>query len=360
MTIPLGGVNIILGANGCGKTNLYQAISLIRAAAAGRIAQTLLEQGGLPSTLWAGRTTKGPRRIEVGVNVDDYVYDLAITHPPTDPSHKTKFKNEPRVVEERMSMVVKGKKVVILDRNVSSCKIRKVDGTMEQFTLRLSSAESVFDQIADPENYPALDHLRRLILKWRFYHEFRVDRTSPIRLAWPGVRTWALAADGSDLAAALQTIEENGDGWSLQNAFAMAFPGSQVHVEGPDTAFEIMVSFPGIQRDMRGIELSDGTMRYLCLLAALKSPRPAPLLVLNEPENSLHASLYSPLAKLLYAAKADSQLWVTTHSRTLAEELGELCGVKPIALEKVEGETVRAGRPITSAFHHEWDLPPAE
>lgn len=356
LTLPLKRANIVVGANGCGKSNLYQAIGLLRAAASGRLARALLDEGGLPSAFWAGQG-KGPQRIEVGVDVDAYRYNLVIGKPPPDPSNPTAFKNEPRVVSETIDLIQGNKKIMVLDRNVNSCKIRKVDGTIDTFTLRLSSAESVFDQILDPENYPALDQLRRIILKWRFYHEFRVDRTSPVRAAQPGVRTWVLAGDGSDLAAAIQTIFENGDGDTLMQAFGDAFPGSALLVTGGDAAFRLSVSFPGVFRPMEGVELSDGTLRYLCLLAALLSPTPAPLLVLNEPENSLHESLYSPLARLLHKAMDLSQLWVTTHSQVLAGELGGLAGVQPIGLEKIDGETLRAGRPRTSAYHHAWDDP---
>ena len=59
---------------------------------------------------------------------------------------------------------------------------------------------------------------------------------------------------------------------------------------------------PGILRPLEARELSDGTLRYLCLIAALLSPRPATLLALNEPEMSLHPELMQPLAELIVLA----------------------------------------------------------
>ena len=87
------------------------------------------------------------------------------------------------------------------------------------------------------------------------------------------------------------------------------------------------------------MELSDGTLQYLCLLAALLSPRPPTFLALNEPETSLHPNLLEPLARLIVAAARNSQLWVTTHSSGLADQIVRLSGSKPIHLTKLEGET---------------------
>lgn len=77
---------------------------------------------------------------------------------------------------------------------------------------------------------------------------------------------------------------------------------------------------------MTAPELSDGTLRYLCLLAALLSPQPPTLMAFNEPETSLHPSLEAPLADLLVEAADRSQVWVTTHSETLADRVATAAG----------------------------------
>jgi predicted ATPase len=87
-------------------------------------------------------------------------------------------------------------------------------------------------------------------------------------------------------------------------------------------------------------ELSDGTLKYLCLVAALLSQRPAALIALNEPESSLHPDLIRPLAGLIVDASKKSQVWVTTHSRELTSAIQEASGVEPTELQLVEGETV--------------------
>ncbi len=96
---------------------------------------------------------------------------------------------------------------------------------------------------------------------------------------------------------------------------------------------------PGLHRALNAHELSDGTLRYLCLVAALLSPRPPPLLALNEPETSLHPDLLDPLGELIAAMPRESQLWVTTHARELADGVAKRTGVEPVRLTKQTGET---------------------
>jgi predicted ATPase len=96
---------------------------------------------------------------------------------------------------------------------------------------------------------------------------------------------------------------------------------------------------PGLLRPLDATELSDGTLRYLCLLAALMSPRPPRLLALNEPETSLHPDLLDGLAQMIVRASKHSQMWITTHSPELARLIESHSGHPSIELELIDGET---------------------
>ncbi len=95
----------------------------------------------------------------------------------------------------------------------------------------------------------------------------------------------------------------------------------------------------GLLRPLRGAELSDGTLRYILLAAALLSPRPPELMVLNEPETSLHADLLAPLAALIARASHGTQVLVVSHAAALVAAL-EREGAARITLEKRLGETL--------------------
>jgi predicted ATPase len=233
-----------------------------------------------------------------------------------------------------------------MDREAGSVWLRDLDGKRVTYPRALSDSESVLSQIREPHLYPDLAVLREEMRSWRFYHHFRTDADSPMRYPRGGVRTPVLSHDGKDLAAALQTIREIGDRLTLEESIEAAFPGAEMETQPPHEApgFCVSLTSPGVHRPMTAQELSDGTLRFLCLLAALLSPRPPGLIALNEPETSLYPDLFGPLAKLLTEAGRNSQIWLTTHSDSLAEMIGEYSGTPPIRLEMVEGETRACGR----------------
>ena len=154
---------------------------------------------------------------------------------------------------------------------------------------------------------------------------------------------------GASLAATLATIDEIGHRALLADAVEDALEGSRVAVHdvtlaGPDGSrgtggLEVVLHQPGLLRPVRANELSDGTLRFLLLAAALLSPRPPGLLVLNEPETSLHPRLIDPLARLVVDAYRDSQIGLVTHSDALAAAL-TAAGAEHVHLEKSGGETV--------------------
>ena len=95
----------------------------------------------------------------------------------------------------------------------------------------------------------------------------------------------------------------------------------------------------GLLRSLKAAELSDGTLRYLLLISALLSPRPPTLMILNEPETSLHQDLLAPLARLVAGAASRSQIFVVTHASPLADSLLAEADCRLFVLGKELGET---------------------
>ena len=190
-----------------------------------------------------------------------------------------------------------------------------------ELTRSLRPWESMLTELADPERAPELLRVRRMIRGWRFYDGFRADAGAPARTPQVGTRTPVLADDGRDLAAALQTIRENGRS-ELDRAVADAFDGAILEVTVDSGRFDVELHQPGMLRPLAGAELSDGTLRYLLLVAALLTPDPPSLMVLNEPETSLHPDLLPPLGRLVRSAAERSQVMVVSHSEALIRELG--------------------------------------
>jgi predicted ATPase len=151
------------------------------------------------------------------------------------------------------------------------------------------------------------------------------------------------------LAAALQTIAELGDEAALRDEVERAFPGASLIIDHDKDLFAVQLKMPGLNRPLDATELSDGTLRYLCLMAALMSPRPPTLLALNEPETSLHPDLLNGLARMIVRASKSSQLWITTHSSYLAESIERYSGEQSIKLELLNGQTAVVGRRLIAA-----------
>jgi predicted ATPase len=218
----------------------------------------------------------------------------------------------------------------------------------------LSPFDSMMTQVADPRNAPEMLTLRESIRAWRFYDHFRTDAEAPARSAQIGTRTPVLGNDGADLAAAIQTIREIGDHEALSSAVEDAFPGGSVDVESNAGWFSLMMKQQGLLRPLSAAELSDGTLRYLLLVAALLTPRPPALMVLNEPETSLHPDLLAPLARLIAQGTERSQIIVVTHSAPLINALGDKAGCNSIMLEKKFGETRVVGEKELGAPAWHW------
>jgi predicted ATPase len=153
-----------------------------------------------------------------------------------------------------------------------------------------------------------------------------------------------LSHDGADLAAALQTIRQIGDGDALDHAINDAFPGAAVSVSFGSGWFEVQMQQHGLLRPLQAGELSDGTLRYLLWVAALLTPRPPGLLVLNEPETSLHPDLLAALGRLIAHTAGRSQVLVVSHAPALIDALQQVPGCHSIALEKKLSQTMVCGQ----------------
>lgn len=209
----------------------------------------------------------------------------------------------------------------------------------------MTEFDSLFDHVGSLQDSPEVLRLRERIRSWRFYDHFRTDAEAPARQPRLGTRTPVLHHDGRDLAAALQTIDEIGDFGALQQAIGDAFPGAHLKIDAqPGGLFSLRFHQAGLLRPLSAAVLSDGTLRYLLLVAALLTPRPPSMMVLNEPETSLHPDLLPALARLIRHAAQHCQVWVVSHAPCLVAALEEDEACHSIRLEKDLGQTLMAGQ----------------
>lgn len=354
LVVELGQLTVVTGGNGAGKSSLYRALRLLADSARNGAVAALAREGGLPSTLWAGPETvskavragerpvqgtvrRGPVALRLGFAGDDLGYAIDFGLPQS--SAQSAFQLDPQVKRETVwAGPVLRPATLLVERAGTMLRIR--DGrAWSTFPDSVGPFDSMLSEYTDPQRAPELLALRERVRSWRFYDQIRTDAGAPARQLRIGTRTPVLGHDGADLAAALQTIREIGDDAALTAAIDAAFPGSELAIGTEGARLEVRLRQPGLLRPLSAAELSDGTLRYLLWAAALLSPRPPALLVLNEPETSLHPELIRPLSTLIAAGAERTQVVVVSHSRQLIDALAHDAKPTRIELVKELGET---------------------
>lgn len=345
--LKLPKVTVIVGANGSGKSNLYRAMYLVSTTTTGQLARSVAEEGGMKSIIWDGKYSNHDEfKVNLSVKFDNLQYDLTLGtlwEKPGDEEHFGVFSKDLQIKRERVYHFKKGVKSRILYRSKQTVQARDASGQTGDYTMRVGMNESVLSGLREPYKYPELSKLREEIFGWRFYHHFRTDKDSPLRRPQPAVATSIMAHDGSDLVSAIATIQQWGEWHKFERSLDEAFPGTVLVINETRNGLRLGMKYPGIERALDASELSDGTLQYLCLLASLYSLSAPPLLVLNEPETSVHPDLLEPLARVILSASQESQIWITTHSSELGDYMLDLTGYAPLVLEKVNGETRLVG-----------------
>ena len=360
LILPLGPLNVITGANGSGKSNLYRALRLLAETAQGGVVNSLATEGGLESCFWAGpeKITDamksgavpiqgGPPskrvRLKLGFAGDDFGYAISLGLP--EPGGGSAFALDPEIKRECIWAGLSYRPAsALVDRDGPMIKIR-AERKWEVIAKHLNHFDSIFSSMGDPVATPEILDLRESIRAWRFYDHFRTDHLAPARHPQLGTRTPVLHHDGRDVAAAIQTIREIGDANALDAAVSDAFPGASIQIAiQQDNRFSLQFKQHGLLRPLSGSELSDGTLRYLLWIAALLTPRPPPLMVLNEPETSLHPELLPALARLIIRASENTQIWVVSHASRLIAALNEHPDCNAIELTKELAQTQIQGQ----------------
>ena len=372
LTVPLGQLTLITGANGSGKSSLYRSLRLLADAAQNSVVASLAREGGLTSTFWAGPESiarsvrQGEFEVEglknrkvaslkLGFGGDVFGYSIDLGYPPPPPP-ATMFALDPHIKRECLwHGPVYRKSAALVDRRNNFVWLSTTrDEEPVMITQHLADTDSMLAAVADPQRAPEMLAVREAVRGWRFYDHFRTDSDSPARLSQIGTWSPVLAHDGSNLAAALQTILEIRSDEAFAATLDDAFPRSRLSISVNNGRFELQLFQRGLLRPLSSAELSDGTLRYLLWTAALLTPRPPELMVLNEPETSLHPDLLPALARLIVAAANSTQIIVVSHAPLLIQELSSSAACSCLHLIKDFGETKVEGETLLNKVKWNW------
>ena len=352
-SLPLGRLNVLIGPNGSGKSNFLEAISLLQAAPKD-LSAPMKEVGGLRDWLWKGGS-KAVAGLEV--IVENPRGQMPLRHAMKFTEHGSRFE----LVEERIEYerpfpgigkttpyffyrFQNGYPVLNESRDEEprtpqggTPPSQEAGAERELKRESLNPEQSILSQVKDPERYPVLAYLEASYSRIAIYREWSFGRYTPPRQEQKAdLRTDSLMATCENLALVLNKIRPRGR-TRLLEALKALYPDIQdfnVQVE----AGRVQLFLEESSFSIPATRLSDGTLRYLCLLAILCHPDPPPLVCVEEPELGLHPDVLPELARLLIDASDRTQLVITTHSDILVDAMTE-CPESVVVCEKHDGQT---------------------
>lgn len=327
--IPLTPLNVLIGPNGSGKSNLIEAIELLHAAPTA-FANAIRDGGGAQEWLWKGEGGNGAASIEVLLGKSSVAPEMRYRLAFTASAQRTEMTDE--VLENAHKVHPAEKDVFFYYRYQSgrpAINVREVgkNGWTERYLERQSLVpdESVLSQRKDPDLYPELTWVGQQFGRIQTFREWTFGRYTALRKTQRAdMPTTELLADASNLALVINELEHSSASAEFNRLMKRFLPRYQrfsVKVYGGSVQF--FLHEDGLGKPVPATRLSDGTIRFMALLAVLLSPNPPPLACIEEPELGLHPDALSLIAELLVTASERMQLVVTTHSDILVSALTE-------------------------------------
>jgi len=357
--IALKSLNVLIGPNGSGKSNFIEAISLLHSAPSDMLA-AIRQGGSVIEWIWKG-DSEGVAKIDVVIRNPHGSMPLR---------HVLAFRNENqsfRLVDERIencksypqfespyfyylyrnghpviNTKKEGKEKCEQTEGKEKCEQTEGKEKYEQRQLKpetVNADQSILAQRREPDIYPEISYLADIYDRVRIYRNWHFGRKAVIREPQKAdMRTDRLEEDFSNLGLFLNhlrrfpkakkmVLEALSDLYEGLDDFDVSIIGGNVQVFFTEGNFIIPAT-----------RLSDGTLRYLCLLAVLCDPSPPPLVCIEEPELGLHPDIIPKVADLLIDASERTQLIVTTHSDILVDAMTEQPDAVLIC-EKHNGQT---------------------
>ena len=318
--IPLGPLNVIIGPNGSGKSNLLESIELLKNAPE-QLLKPIREGGGVRDWLWKGGQINPTASLDVVIDYPKgsqnlrYKLSFAEVHQRFEIVDE-KIENENPTNPNRPGAYFfyhfnNGHPTLNLNEGKRTLKQEDVD--MEK---------SILAQRRDPDQYPEITYLGQTLGKIRLYREWSFGRyTAPSLPQKADLPNDMLEPDASNLGLVLNRLRRDPTVKArLLKALRALYDGIDdydVQIEGGT----VQVFFHEGRFTVPATRLSDGTLRYLCLLAILCHPNPPPLVCIEEPELGLHPDILPTLADLLKEASERCQIIVTTHSDVLVDAM---------------------------------------
>lgn len=336
-------LNVLIGPNGAGKSNLIEALELLHSTPVD-FRDTFREGGGVGEWLWKGDGATEAATIDMVTGDDDTDLDTPTGKPLRYKLEFTEVRSRVEVLDEAIEDAQPSPDhtdpffYYRFQHGCPAINIReswKDNGREKRFLRRedLDLNQSVLAQRQDPQTYPEITWLGRQFRQIQVFREWTFGRSLHLRQPQPAdLPDDHLLPDSSNLALLLNQIDHRGPEAfnQLLERFFPRFKRMSTRVSGGSVQFFLHES--GFHHPIPATRLSDGTIRFVAILALLLSPLPPPFVCIEEPELGLHPDAVALMADVLVEASQRMQLLVTTHSDALVSALSD----KPSAVVACE------------------------
>ena len=334
--LPLEGLNVLIGPNGSGKSNFLEVLALLRAAPS-HLPEPVKEMGGVKEWLWKGPASL--REASIDAIVDNPGGLTPVHHVLRITEHGGRFE----VTDERIEndsprgghsepyfyyRFQQGRPVLN--------DLSKTERSLKRESVK--PEESILSQVRDPEAYPVLSWLQDQYERIRLYRNWSFGPGAAWRREQSAQGRGDVLNDGGENLALVLSKFRSQAKIDLLDSLRKLFDGIVNLNLSVDTGNVMLFLEERGGREIPASRLSDGTLRYLSLLAILLHPEPPPLIAIEEPELGLHPDVIPHVAELLVRASTRTQLVVTTHSRMLVDALSDHPSTV-VVCESVEGES---------------------
>ncbi len=324
-----GKLNVLIGPNGSGKSNLLQVLDLLAKSVVSELSEEILNLGGIVPLLWDSQEQEIYLRLTTDNEDQPLTYEISLRRLGTTSSY--------RIQRESLTGAA-----VLLSRD-SAGKALLLDNDGNDWILETDEATPALSYAFGGLAEPRMASFRERIAGWKIYNNFRVDRDAPVRQAVVTRFDKFVEADGKNLITVLHTL------YSEDRAFKDSVDGAMRAAYGPDyeglffspaadQRIQLRVGWKSLQTKQSTANLSDGTLRFLLLIAILANPNPGELITIDEPETGLHPRMFPIIAELAAEAAERTQVIFTTHSPQFLDAFKDEAPTITVT-EWVDGET---------------------
>jgi len=328
-----GDVNVLIGPNAGGKSNLLQALEMIAESSKGKLAEFVKKQGGMQSIVWNGKVDvikfgiETPHTHQEAINRKDYsiLYQFNI-------ERLGKTSSCTLQKEYFYSIVPDSPRTdtpPIFCRNniegankINTYDIQAFETNLKENETALSDAEIVFREEAWIHKY------RRHLSSWKIHSYFNTGPNSTIRQPIVASYETQVNPDGENLCSVIHSLyEENRDFHDeINSGIKAAFPDFEklsFVSAGGDGRIQLSIWWKSLDKPQSAANLSDGTLRFLYLLTILADPEPPSLIAIDEPEAGLHPRMLPIIAEYALEASRRTQVVLATHSPEMLSAFGK-------------------------------------